>query len=149
MPDLSCHACFPTVQSGVDGAIRLLILTKCDEESIHGSRFLVHRPPPLPRRAAHCAPHWRPPLCHREVCVCCSVLQCVAVCCRVCRVLRAPHWRPPLRHREVDVCCSVFTCVLVAVCCSVLQCVQCVAVCCSVLQCVAVCLQGVPRIART
>jgi len=71
--------------------------------------------------------------------VCCSVLQCVAVCCSV-------TW-------------SVLQCV--AVCCSVLQCVaewlesawldnhyqktikssvlQCVAVCCSELQCVAVC----------
>ena len=47
--------------------------------------------------------------------MCCSVLQCVALC--------------------VAVCCSVLQCV--AVCCSVLQCV---AVCCSVLQCVVVCL---------
>jgi len=44
--------------------------------------------------------------------VCCSVLQCVAVCC----VLRC-----------VVVCCSVLQCVVY---CSVLQCV---AVCCSVL----------------
>ena len=54
--------------------------------------------------------------------VCCSVLQCVAVCCRV--------------------CCSVLQCAVgcVAVCCSVLQCaVECVAVCRSVLQCVAAC----------
>ena len=54
--------------------------------------------------------------------MCCSVLQCVAVC---------------------SVCCSVLPCV--AVCCSVLQCV---AVCCCVLQCVAVCcsvLQGRPH----
>ena len=68
--------------------------------------------------------------------VCCSVLQCVAVCC-------------------IAVCCSVLQCV--AVCCSVLHCsvLQCVALCSgfdfnmpetsmqyvysSVLQCVAVC----------
>jgi len=75
--------------------------------------------------------------------VCCSVLQCVAVCC-------------------IAVCCSVLQCV--AVCCSVLQyrkgthlgslddfvidnnvgvergfLLQCVAVCCSVLRCVIVC----------
>jgi len=48
--------------------------------------------------------------------VCCSVLQCVAVC--------------------VAACCSVLQSVLqcVAVCCSVLQCVV---ACCSVLQCVS------------
>jgi len=57
-----------------------------------------------------------------------SVLQCVAVCCRVlqgvagcCSVLQC-----------VAVCCRVLLCV--AVCCSALQCVV---VCCSVLQCVA------------
>jgi len=61
--------------------------------------------------------------------VCCSVLQCVAVCCSVCSVLQC-----------VAVCCSVLQCA--AVCCSVLQCVavycsvlQCVAMCCSMLQC--------------
>ena len=53
-------------------------------------------------------------------CVCCSVLQCVAVGCSVLQC--------------VAVCCSVLQCV--AVCCSVLQCG---AACCSVLQCVAVC----------
>jgi len=50
----------------------------------------------------------------------CSVLQCVAVCCHVLRVLQC-------RARHVSQC--------IAVCCSVLQCV---AVCCSLLQCVAV-----------
>jgi len=52
------------------------------------------------------------------VALCCSVLQCVAVCC--------------------SMCCSVLQCsvLAVAVCCRVLRNV---AVCCSVLQCVAVC----------
>jgi len=69
--------------------------------------------------------------------VCCSVLQCVAVCCSV----KANY---SFLHAYVI---SVLQCV--AVCCSVLQCEgrlffltcvchQCVAVCCSVLQCVAV-----------
>jgi len=48
-----------------------------------------------------------------------SVLQCVAVCCRV--------------LQNVEVCGSVLQCV--AMCCSVLQCA---AVCCSARQCVAV-----------
>jgi len=70
------------------------------------------------------------------VAVCCSVLQCVAMCPCVavcCSVLQS-----------VVECCSVLQCV--AVCCSVLQSVveccrvlQRVAVCCSVLQSVAVC----------
>ena len=68
--------------------------------------------------------------------MCCSVLQCVAVCCSV--LLFAD----PLvaaqatqgRLKCVAVCCSVLWCV--AVCCSVFQCVT---VRCSVLQCVAVC----------
>jgi len=49
--------------------------------------------------------------------VCCSVLQCVAVCCSVCAI------------------CLIHMCDISHVCCGVLQCV---AVCCSVLQCVAV-----------
>jgi len=61
-----------------------------------------------------------------QVAVCCSVLQCVAVCCSVCSVMRC-----------VAVCCSALQCVAVcAVCCSVLQNV---AECCRVLQSVAVC----------
>jgi len=82
--------------------------------------------------------------------VCCSVLQCVAVCCSVplsvsfCIVFHATKDA----HHTLSFCSvflgllSVFlhvlrVCVLqcVAVCCSVLQCV---AACCSVLQCVAV-----------
>jgi len=78
------------------------------------------------------------------VVVCCSVLQCVAVCyiqcvAVCCSARYASDWRA---CHCVAVCCSV----LHSVCCSVLQCVavwcsvlQCVAVCCSVLQCVAVC----------
>jgi len=46
---------------------------------------------------------------------CCSVLQCVAVCCSVCSVLQC-----------VAMCCVVVYCNML----------QCVAVCCSVLQCV-------------
>ena len=74
----------------------------------------------------------------------CSVLQCVAVCCRVTVLVT--------QHPCVAVCFTVLYCgaflqcwphstraILlfqsVAVCCSVLQCV---AVCCSVLQCVAI-----------
>jgi len=82
-------------------------------------------------------------MCH--VCVCSSLLQCIAVCCSVlycvCIVLQC-----------VAVCCSVLPCVCillqcVAVCCSVLQCVavclHCVAVHWSMLQCVAVCIHCV------
>jgi len=74
--------------------------------------------------------------------VCCSVLQCVAVCCRR-RIYIIVFAGPPfanflslhgIRHQFVAVCCSVLQCV--AVCCSVLQCA---AVCYSVLQCVTVC----------
>jgi len=75
--------------------------------------------------------------------VCCSVLQCVAVCCRVLHdaLLRvcSKKWR---LLQCVAVCCSVLF-----LCCSGLQCVavycnvlQCVAVRCSVLQCVADCV---------
>jgi len=85
--------------------------------------------------------------------VCCSVLQCVAVCCIVwLGSSRSLYVRSRI---ECDaVCFSVLQCVavccivllgssrslyvrsrIVAVCCSVLQCV---AVCCGVLQCVAV-----------
>ena len=66
--------------------------------------------------------------------VCCSVLQCVAVCCFAPGVLKQ------------KVCCSVFQCV--SVCCRVLLgsriaqakgVLQVVELCCRVLQCVAVC----------
>jgi len=59
--------------------------------------------------------------------VCCSVLQCVAVCCSVLQLEYG------LEGSNVF---DVSGGVCVAVCYSVLQCV---AVCCSVLQCVAVC----------
>ena len=70
---------------------------------------------------------------------CCSVMQCVAVCCSVHSLLHRIFWKM-LQCNAV--CCSVLQYALasaedflkvVAVCCSVLQCV---AVCCSVLQCV-------------
>ena len=54
--------------------------------------------------------------------MCCSVLQCVAVCC-------SEESSESEQSRIVSVCCSVLQCV--AVCCSVLQCV---AVCCSMSQ---------------
>ena len=62
---------------------------------------------------------------------CCSVLQCVAVCCSVFVIV---FWYITCHNSVlqcVAVCCSVLQCD--AVCCSVLQCV---AVCCSVWQCV-------------
>ena len=70
--------------------------------------------------------------------VCCSVLQCVAVCRNVselqlvaeCCVLHLACSSTLYVLQCVAVCCSVLQCV--AVCCSVLQCV---AVCCSVSQC--------------
>jgi len=80
--------------------------------------------------------------------VCCGVLQCVTVCCRVIHkeTVSNSFWFLPTNPRElghrltflvlqrVAVSCSVLP--WVAVCCSVLQCA---AVCCSVLQCAAVC----------
>jgi len=87
----------------------------------------------------------------RCVAVCCSVLQCVALCHIVCcSVLQSPHactlaLSVPGVLQCVAVCCSVLHCLLqcvalsIAVCCSVLQrVVVCCIVCCSVLQCVAV-----------
>jgi len=80
--------------------------------------------------------------------MCCSVLQCVAVCCSV------PLCLLQCFCLFLNTRCSVLQCVLVcfsvllcvAVCCSVLLCaavcccvLQCVAVCCNVLLCVAVC----------
>jgi len=93
--------------------------------------------------------------------VCCSVLQCVAVCCGggshyaclVCSVLPCVAvWCSVLQC--VTVCCSVLQCV--AACCSACSCgshdaclvcsvLQCVAAWCSVLQCVA--LTGVTVLA--
>ena len=82
------------------------------------------------------------------VAVCCSVLQCVAVCCNMLRKTTCLHF---FEFRYI--CCSVVQ--FVAVCCSVLQyaaqgnlppflrmsiyMLGCVAFCCIVLQCVAVC----------
>jgi len=60
------------------------------------------------------------------VCVCCSVLQCVAVCCNVL-----------LRNCRYPVC----TCEWVG------SWMICVCVCCSVLQCVAVCGGVLQRVA--
>ena len=81
-----------------------------------------------------------------QVDVCCSVLQCGAVCGLVsaenwagryvlqcvaaCRSVLQLEGEYPLKNGQVHVCCSVLQCV--AVWCSVLQRV---AVCCSVLQC--------------
>ena len=102
--------------------------------------------------------------------MCCSVLQCVALCCSVlyehaCRSALVPrgcvwcsvmqrvaaccilrrHTREFSHVQEGFICCS-FCSVLqcVAVCCSVLQCV---AVCCSVLQCVANCCSVLQSVA--
>ena len=87
--------------------------------------------------------------------MCCSVLQCVTVCCSADKdpCVLTVFWarsaateRCSMRrecHQYIPVCCSVLQCV--AVCYSVLQCA---AVCCSVLQCFAVCcrvLQCLPR----
>jgi len=78
-------------------------------------------------------------------CVCCSVLQCVAVCCNICQSFCIAELRYQVCVLQcVAVCCSVLQCV--AVCCNICQsfciaelryqvCVlQCVAVCCCVLQ---------------
>jgi len=70
----------------------------------------------------------------------CSVVQCVAVCCRVLQCVVTQVSDVVLRC--VAVCCSMLHCVVAHVsllatwCCCVLQCF---AACCSVLQCVAVC----------
>jgi len=86
--------------------------------------------------------------------VCCSVLQCVAVCaagseqsvavCRSVLLVCYSALQCVLGSGQRVECCSVLQCV--AVCGSVWQCVvvcgsvlQCNTVCCSVLQCVAVC----------
>jgi len=70
--------------------------------------------------------------------VCCSVLQCVAVCCSV----STTHVPSLCSRTPIDLCiyCAVCCCVLrcVAVCCGVLRCV---AVCCGVLRCLS--LSGV------
>jgi len=68
-----------------------------------------------------------------NACMCCGVLQCVAVCYSVLQCIvvcwsvfltPSPNPSAPSRYVSVAVCCSVL---------------QCVTVCCSVLQCVAVC----------
>jgi len=74
------------------------------------------------------------------VAVCCSVVQCGAVCCGVCSVLQCGAvWCSVLQY--VAVCPSKIWLVRAEILmCGDLCCVlQCVAVCCSVLQCVAVC----------
>jgi len=65
---------------------------------------------------------------YRIVAVCCSVLQCVAVCCACILLARDIDFDVNtlgVRDRVAAVCCSVGV-------------LQCVALCCSVLQCVAV-----------
>jgi len=78
------------------------------------------------------------------VAVCCSVLQCVAVCCSALQWLCTRH---AVRH----VCCRVLQCVAVGMYPSRSQiCVlQCVALCHSVLQCVAVCCSGYVPVTRS
>ena len=76
--------------------------------------------------------------------VCCSVLQCVAVCCQgspgYCGVSRSFVWqglnKQITRVLVYKVCCSVLQCVAVR--CSVLQCVADTLLC---TQCITVCLQ--------
>ena len=86
--------------------------------------------------------------------MCCSELQCVAVCCsklcvavscsKLCVAVFVPVQCSVLQC--VAVSCRVLQCV--AVCCSVCyNVVQCVAVCCSALQCVAVYCSVLPCIA--
>jgi len=118
-------------------------------------------------RRSDTAPHCRALVSsHGHRCVCCNVVQCVAVCCSMlhvcvaawCRVLQCGNgFRVTLQHTATR--CNTLQrshtaphCrALVSshghrcLCCSVVQCVavccsvlQCVAVCCSVLQCVAV-----------
>ena len=72
-------------------------------------------------------------------CVCCSVLQCVAVSCSISDATTTAHAKATPTSVRIAVCCSVLQCV--AVCCVALQCVavfrialQCVAACCIVLQ---------------
>jgi len=98
------------------------------------------------------------------VCACCSVFQCVGVCCNVFQIPSSlTYWKQNFFLVCMYACVAVLKCV--TVCCSVLQCVvvccrflhhghtrsrnsswyvctcalQCVAVRCSVLQCVGVC----------
>jgi len=74
---------------------------------------------------------------YRGDAVCCSVLQCVELCCSVLQYAAVYFPLGPMRELQHV---SVLQCV--AVCCSVLQCVsillRCVALCCRVLRCVAV-----------
>ena len=67
--------------------------------------------------------------------MCCSVLQCVAMCCNVWKQLLGEPVNGYVRPHKtlcMNVCCSVLQCVLQCV----AVCWQCVAVCCDVLQCV-------------
>ena len=75
--------------------------------------------------------------------MCCSVLQCAAVCCSGLQQSVPPSPEPEPPTTKVSEACWIFR---VAVCCSVLQCV---AVCCSVLQCVAVCCSNSTSSSRT
>ena len=78
---------------------------------------------------------WRRAHLTRELC--CSVLQYVAVCCRVlqCVVVGILRHRVPIRlAHSVAVCCSVL---------------QCTAECCSVLQCVVLCCSPLPHATST
>jgi len=123
---------------------RWLIYTHADKYSPY--RHWDHIHPSKPHRRCN----WVRPIL-LSVAGCCSVLQCVAVCCRV------------LQGQCVALCCSVsvyLTSTSRVVCSSVLQCV---AVCCSVLyrvgithidtpcymlQCVAVCCRALQSIAK-
>jgi len=93
----------------------------------------------------------------QSVAVCCRVIQCAAVRCRLlwgpvcCSVLQCErcNGRMTCEHlwtvasagvlQYIAVCCSTLLCVAVCHSCGVLQCA---AVCCSVLQCVAMCCNG-------
>ena len=74
----------------------------------------------------------------------CTVLQCVAVCCRLmhCGAVGHTPCQGDLQMEVVHtvVWCSVLQCV--AAYCSVLRCV---AVCCNMLQCVAACVAAYPH----
>jgi len=77
--------------------------------------------------------------------LCCSVLQCFALC--YCVVVCCSEEAPSSVIKLLSSCgavwCNVLQCVVVF--CSVVQCVASVLVCCSVLQCVAVCCgKGAP-----
>jgi len=92
--------------------------------------------------------------------LCCSVLQCVAVCCSVLLyLLRSLVGTRSIVFQCVAVCCSVLQCIAMCcstcsgvkstkdrMCCSMLQYIV---VCCSVLQCVAVCCSVLQYLLRS